>query len=63
MILAQVRVASPIGLQQLLRKGGVEPRPYEPRDPRSRLEHWIQHQKVHGTALADFESDDRERVT
>lgn len=58
-MLPQVGLPAPVGLKQLLRRRGTEPRADELEDAGRRLEHRVQDKEIAGSASAFLEADDR----
>ncbi len=57
-VLPQVGFAPAIGLKQLLRRRGTEPRADQLEDAGRRLEHRVQDEEIAGPAFAFLEADD-----
>lgn len=57
-MLPQVSFPPPVGLKQLLRRRGTEPRADQLEDAGRRLEHRVQDEEIAGPAFAFLEADD-----
>ena len=61
-VLLQIGAPAAIRLEQILGRPRSEFGSDKAADAGRSLEHGIEHQEVHGTAFADFETDDGERM-